>query len=240
MDLRTRYKRSVLGLGWSLLNPICMTVVLCVVFHNLFQMEIKEFGPFLLAGLTLWGFLHTSITQGCDCFFTAETYIRQYPTPLAIHPLRTVLGAGFHFALSLCVVVILSWTFQGFGNLPALVSLFPSLILLFVLGWSLAILTGLAGVFFPDMKHLLDILLQIAYYVSPIMYPAKLLIGRRLAWLVNCNPVTSFLDLVREPILYGRFPSWSAYSVTLASVAVVTTLATLALVRFQRRLIFYL
>ncbi|HEV3003041.1 MAG TPA: ABC transporter permease, partial [Pirellulales bacterium] len=209
-------------------------------FHNLFQMEIKEFGPYLLAGLTLWGFLHSSITQGCDCFFTAETYIRQYPTPLAIHPLRTVLGAGFHFLLSLVVVLILSWIFQGFGNLPALASLVPSLALLFVLGWSLAILTGLAGVFFPDMKHLLDILLQIVYYVSPIMYPAKMMAGRRLAWLVTYNPVTSLLDLVREPILYGRFPSWSAYEVTIAAVVVVTGLATLALVRFQRRLIFYL
>ncbi|HEV3003052.1 MAG TPA: hypothetical protein VGX78_01260, partial [Pirellulales bacterium] len=64
MDLRTRYRRSILGLGWSLLNPIAMTAVLCIVFHNLFQMEIKEFGPYLLAGLTLWGFLHSSITQG--------------------------------------------------------------------------------------------------------------------------------------------------------------------------------
>jgi lipopolysaccharide transport system permease protein len=242
MDLRTRYRRSVLGLGWSLLNPIAMTAVLCTVFHNLFQMKVEEYGPFLLSGLTLWNFLQASITQGCDSFFTAENYIRQYPTPLAIHPLRTVLGAGFHFLLSLCVVLILTWIFQGFDNLPALVSLVPSLILLFVLGWSLAILTGLAGVYFPDMKHLLEIMLQIVYYISPIMYPAKMLTdgNRGLGWLADYNPVTSLMALVREPILEGRFPSASVYGVSLAIVCGVACLATLALVRLQRRLIFSL
>ncbi|HUY35233.1 MAG TPA: ABC transporter permease [Pirellulales bacterium] len=242
MDLRTRYRRSVLGLGWSLLNPIAMTAVLCTVFHNLFKMDIEEYAPFLLSGLTLWNFLQASITQGCDCFYTAETYIRQYPTPLAIHPLRTVLGAAFHFSLSMCVVLVLTWCFQGFGNLPVLYSLVPSLILLFVLGWSLAILTGLAGVFFPDMKHLLEIVLQIVYYISPIMYKAEMLSSgdRGLGWLAEYNPVTWLMALIREPILYGRCPSSSVYGVSLAIVCGVAGLATLALVRLQRRLIFYL
>ena len=242
MDLRTRYRRSVLGLGWSLLNPIAMTVVLCTVFHNLFQMKVEEYAPFLLSGLTLWNFLHSSITQGCDSFYNAEAYIRQYPTPMAIHPLRTVLGAGFHFLLSLCVVLGLTWFFQGFGNLPALVSLVPSLTLLFVFGWSMAILTGLAGVYFPDMKHLLEIVLQIAYYVSPIMYPVTMLSEghHRVGWLANYNPITSLMALVRDPILEGRFPSASVYGVSLTLVCFVACMATLALVRLQRRLIFSL
>src|SRR5205085_12622087 len=87
MDLRTRYRRSVLGLGWSLLHPIAMTIILCVVFATLFQAKIQEYGPFVLAGLATWSFIVSSTTQGCQCFFTGESYIRQYPSPLAIFPL---------------------------------------------------------------------------------------------------------------------------------------------------------
>src|SRR5436190_17576829 len=105
MDLRTRYRRSVLGLGWSLLHPIAMTIVLCTVFSAIFKAKIEDYGPFVLAGLATWNFLLTSTTQGCQCFFLGESYIRQYPSPLAIFPLRTVLGATVHFLMALVVVL---------------------------------------------------------------------------------------------------------------------------------------
>ena len=69
MDLRTRYRRSVLGLGWSLLHPIAMTAVICTVFHQLFNQPVASYGPFLLSGITTWGFLSSVITQGCDSFY---------------------------------------------------------------------------------------------------------------------------------------------------------------------------
>ncbi len=103
MDLRTRYRRSALGIGWSLLNPIAMTVVLCTVYCNLFNMNLKELGPQILGGLAFWGFISASALQGAQCLFQGEAYIRQYPTPMAIFPLRTVLGAGIHLLIALSV-----------------------------------------------------------------------------------------------------------------------------------------
>jgi len=83
-------------------------------------------------------------------------------------------------------------------------------------------------VFFPDMKHLLEIVLQIVYYITPIMYPAEILSAgdRGLGWLADYNPVTSLMALIREPILYARCPSLSVYGVSLAIVCVVAGLAT--------------
>ena len=68
-DLRNRYRRSLLGLGWSLLQPIAMTVVLCTVFAGVFGVTLKEYAPYLLSGLTFWGFISTAAISGCQSFF---------------------------------------------------------------------------------------------------------------------------------------------------------------------------
>src|SRR5207249_3522038 len=105
MDLRTRYRRSVLGMGWSLLHPIAMTIILCTVFTRVFNVASEDYAPFVLAGLACWNFITFSTTQGCQCFFQGESYIRQYPSPMAIYPLRTALGGIIHFLLALVVVL---------------------------------------------------------------------------------------------------------------------------------------
>ena len=240
IDLRNRYRRSVLGIGWSLLQPILMTAVLCAVFCPLFQVDFRQFAPFLLAGLAFWNWLVTTAMQGCQCFFQGESYIRQQAAPLAIYPLRTVLGTAIHGLVALGVVLIFTWCVNGFSNLPALLSLAPTLGLIFLLGWSVALGCGLTNVMFPDTQHLIEVLFQILFYLTPVMYPAKMLAARKMEWLVMWNPLVAFLELLREPILEGRFPPWNAYATALALVGGLIAMAALALNRLERRLIFYL
>ena len=113
IDLRTRYRRSVLGIGWSLLHPILMTAVLCAVFCPMFKADYRQFAPFLLAGLAFWNFLTTTAMQGCHCFFQGESFIRQQAAPLAIYPLRTVLGTAIHGVAALVVVLAFTWVVRG-------------------------------------------------------------------------------------------------------------------------------
>ncbi len=240
IDLRARYRRSVLGIGWSLLHPILMTAVLCAVFCPMFKADYRQFAPFLLAGLAFWNFLTSTALQGCHCFFQGESFIRQQAAPLAIYPLRTVLGTGIHGLAALTVVLALSWMTLGFGNLPAMLSLIPTLLLIALLGWSVALCCGLTNVIFQDTQHLVEVLFQILFYLTPVMYPAKILAERRMQWLVTYNPLAALLELVRAPILEGRVPPWSAYAITAALVAALLAVAATVLVRLERRLIFYL
>ena len=175
IDLRNRYRRSMLGMGWSLLQPIAMTAVICTVFSKVFKMDVTTFGPFLLAGLTMWNFIAASVNGGCQSFFQNESYIRQQPAPLAIYPLRAALGGGVHLLLGLIVVVLLTCVMHGPGNLWTLPALLPAIVLLFIFGWSLAILAGVVNVLFQDTQHLVEVLLQILFYLTPIIYPAELL-----------------------------------------------------------------
>lgn len=240
IDLRNRYRRSMIGLGWSLLHPIAMTVVLCVVFRQLFNLSVRDFAPYLFCGLVFWNYIVAVMTDGCRCFFMGESYIRQHPAPLAIYPLRTTLGAGIHFILGLLVVLAFVWIVQGFGNLPALLSLAPTLILMFIFGWALAICMGVANVLFQDCQHAITIFLQILFYVTPIMYPADLLRQRHLDWFVNINPVAVMMEMLRQPILHGQLPSIETYIYGLLAVTFTAGIAALTLMFFERRIIFYL
>lgn len=248
MDLRSRYRGSVLGLGWSLLHPIAMTAILCVVFKVVFNVKLQHYAPYVFVGMTFWGFFSAVLVLGCSCFFQGESYIRQHPAPMAIYPLRTALGSGFHFLIGLVLALLLALVAGPPGSeasrwsqLLALPSLLPSFVLLFLLGWSVAILFGLLTVRFRDTRHLTEIGLQGLFYMLPIMIPKESIEGRgRLALVFRCNPLSPFLDLLREPICYGHVPSLLTYLFAAAVVFVLCTAAVFALKIEERKLIFHL
>jgi lipopolysaccharide transport system permease protein len=254
MDLRSRYRGSILGLCWSLLHPIAMTSILCVVFRFAFHQELDTYAPLVFTGLTFWGFISASVVQGCGCFFQGESYIRQFPAPMAIYPLRNVLGAAFHFGIGMLLAIAIGFLYgpdtrEIYGNplatrmhqLLSLPSLIPTCTLLLMLGWSLSILFGLLSVRFRDVRHLTEIGLQGLFYLTPLMYRIDQFDpGRRLTRLLHCNPLVPFIDLIRDPILFGRIPSAATYASAAAVVAVSAVLAIAALRIEERRLIFHL
>jgi ABC-type polysaccharide/polyol phosphate export permease len=240
MDLRTRYRRSLLGVGWSLLQPLVMTCVLFVVFQFMCALNYRDYVPHLLSGLVCWNFLVNCGVQGCQCFFLGESYIRQCPLPLAVYPLRTAIGALFHLAMGLIVVTCLCSILRGFPGLSAVLSLFPSLLILFLFGWSLAVLGGAANVFFQDTQHLAEVGFQIGFYLCPIIWTMDMTAGKAPGWLLQLNPVVPFLALIRFPLLQGSVPPIDAYLYALAVALAAATAAAVLLGRLQKRLIFYL
>jgi ABC-type polysaccharide/polyol phosphate export permease len=243
VDLRSRYRGSVLGIGWSLLQPIGMTVILCTVFTAVFNEDIHTYAPYVFAGLTLWNFVVLVVTQGCQCFFMGEPYIRQFPAPMAIYPLRVTLSAGFHFLVGLLLVLVMAvWVHWSAGTMQvlALLSLLPALVLVFLAGWSVALLFGLATVRFRDTRHLTDVGLQALFYMTPVLYTEKMLEGRRLGAIIQYNPLVPFLKLLREPIVHGHPASLATYAAAGLIVGVLALLACLSLKADERRLIFYL
>ncbi len=240
MDLRTRYRGSFLGMGWSLLYPVAMTAILCSVVTTLFEgQDPWTYAPFLFAGLTFWSYVTGVTQQGCLCFRLGESYIRQFPAPVAIYPLRTVLGCAFHYVLALTLVVVLVGSTRGVAPL-ALLGLVPALALLLVMGWSVAVLVGLLNVRFRDTAHIMDIVLQVLFYTTPVLYPPEMLAGRRLGLLMQVNPLMPFLQMLRDPVLTGRLPAPSVYANAVLIVALFAGAAITALRLQERRLVFHL
>jgi lipopolysaccharide transport system permease protein len=241
MDLRSRYRRSYLGFAWSLIRPLSMCAVLCLVFTKVFNVSIATYAPFLLIGLTMWQFVLEATLTGCQSFTTSASYIRQQPLPLAIFPLRVVLGAGFHAAITFAVVILFTWLFQFPGNVFALISLIPFFVLLFLLAWFMAIISGVGYAYFPDTQYLIDIGFQILFYLTPVIYPPEMLRSRgHLSWFLELNPLTHFLDMVRQPVLHGHVPGMRTYLVASATVAGLGVLAAFLLKKVERTLVFRL
>ena len=246
MDLNTRYRGSAFGIGWSLLNPIAMTVVLCTAFAAMFNQNIRDFAPYIMGGLTFWQFITTASIQGCDCFFAGESYIRQHPAPMAIYPLRTVLGAAFHFIIGYALVILMSLLFHGptYIGLTPFLSVLPGLALLLVFGWSLSVLFALATVRFRDLKHLSEVGFQALFYLSPIIYGKeqmqRILERRTIGWLFALNPLVPFMDILRNPVSEGTTASPMAFLAASLITLLTMTAAVAALRSQERKLIFHL
>ncbi len=240
MDIRSRYRGSWLGAGWSLLHPLAMAGVMCLVFHKLFNMSLRDHLPLLVSGLIFWQFLSQCFVGGTRCLLSGEAYLRQVPAPMAIYPLRTALAAAFQLLIAFTVVFVGNALINGLHNPTSVLSILPTIPLLVLFGWSLAVLMGFAYAYFPDMQHLAEIGLQILFYATPIIYPAQMLRDRGLGWLMDWNPMTAVVDVVRMPLLGHGFPHPQSYAVTIGLVAVTSILAVLTLNRLERKVIFQL
>ena len=244
MDLRIRYRRSVLGIGWSLLHPVVMTVVFCVAFASwLGTGDWRTAAPFYLAGLAVWDVVKHSAVQGSLTFLRNEPYIRQSPLPLAVYTLRTSLGTAVHFGIALAVSTVAAVVLNPVDRwtpLYAIWAVVPAALLLVVFCWAVTAVCAVANVYFHDTQHLAEAGLGIGFFLTPILYGKDRLVERGLGVVAEVNPVVAFLDVVRDPLLTGVPPTAAAFARAVGLTFVAVVVAVAAFARFERRLVFHL
>jgi len=239
-DLQKRYRRASLGIAWSLLQPLCMALVLTAVYSRVMEQSFWQFGPSLLAGIAFWAMFQQSCLQGCMCFIVADPYMRQQPLPTIIFPLRVTLVLAFHFSLSLMLAAAFGWIGAGTVNLVGLLAALPAVVMLLLFCWSVATIAAYSHVYLPDTQHLLEVGLQVLFYLTPVIYPPSLLQGAGLGWLLDVNPLALLLELVRGPLLAGDVPSLLAYAKASLMVVPAACLAVALVARLENDLIFAL
>lgn len=241
LDLRMRYKRSVLGIGWSLLNPIAMTIVFTVAFANLMGQGAREYAPYLLCGMAVWGFMQQAAVAGSKALLSNEAYIRQSPLPFGLYPLRVVLGQAIHSLIALGVAVVLIMLMQNSARpLGMLWAVLPGLGLLLVAAWAVATIVAFVNVYFHDTQHILEVGTQMLFFLTPIMYKRVQLDRQNLSWLVDLNPVHLFMTLIRDPLLSGVPPAMHLYGSAAVLTLVLIGLAAGTMAWLQKRVIFHL
>lgn len=240
-DLSERYRRSILGIAWSLIKPAGMTVVLTLVFTNVFQISVREYAPYLFVGLIVWQFFTESVLQGCNAFLLGGTYLRVRRLPIAVFPLRVVLSAGTHGLIGLAAATLIVWQMHGLDEPAALFALLPGILILAVTAWSLASICGILFTLFSDTQQIAEISLQALFYATPVIYlPRTLHRAGALAWLVECNPFASLLELIRRPLLHGECPSAECYLIALGFMCGCCLAACWSLRRIERNLMLWL
>ena len=208
-DIRRRYRRSIIGPFWLTISMGILVAVLGTLYGALLKVEIADYVPFLALGFIFWTLISGLITDGCSAFTVAESIIKQVDLPLSVHVYRVVwrnLLIFCHNAAIFVVVAIIFSIWPGWTGLLAL----PGLVLLCLNGVWVGLLFGLVSARFRDVPPIMDSIVRIAFFVTPIIWMPELL--PRRAVLLDFNPFFHFLELVRTPLL-GQAPelvSWLA------------------------------
>ena len=237
-DIRQRYRRSMLGPWWITISTGVMIACIGVIFGTIFKSPMQEFFPFLSAGLIIWGFISSTVMDATTVLIGAEAIIKQLPIPVFTHILR--MGGRnrivfFHKLLRfpivcLCVQKGINWNIFYF--IPGLVILTLNLL------W-ISLLLAVICTRFRDMTQIVGSLLQIAFYVTPIIWMPSLLPARASVMLLDPNPVYHLLAIVRDPLI-GSSPSLMNWIVSTGLLLIGSLLSLLLFNKYRARISYWL
>jgi len=244
-ELKVRYKRSVLGLLWTMLNPLLLMVVYTVVFATIMRTAERNFAIFVLSGLLPWLFFSVSLVQGLNSILANQELIRKIRIPQAVFPLSVVGSNLVNFALSLLPLLLLMAVLRQ-PIRPALLFLPVAMLVVAIFTTGATLLLATFTVFFRDVRHLTEVLLQMLLYLSPVFYNLQVLPQRDAWWfhalqlVLRLNPLSYLFALVRDPIFYGRLPAAQVVGISVAAAALLLVLGFAVFQRLSPRHIHYL
>tara|TARA_B110000444_G_C18803570_1_gene578727 strand:- start:960 stop:1718 length:759 start_codon:yes stop_codon:yes gene_type:complete len=217
-DIRSRYRRSVIGPFWLTISMGVMIASIGIVFGQIFKTPIDEYLPFLAAGIILWAFITGAINEGCTGFIDAEGMIKQLPIPLFVHILRVLWRNLLILAHNILILpLVLLVMGKGIG-LEALLAIPGLLLVALCLSW-VALLFAMLCARYRDLAQIVASVLQVMFYLTPIIWMPSLLPDRMGATFLQLNPFYHLLELIRAP-LSGVVPGLTSWFVVL-SIAVV-------------------
>jgi ABC-type polysaccharide/polyol phosphate export permease len=236
-ELRVRYKRSVLGFVWALLNPLMMMVILTIVFSKIMRFEVHDYAVFLISALLPWTFFSQSMGYSIESIVSNGELLKKVKVAKSVFPVAAVLSNVINFLLSLLplalILLVLRFPFHWtWLYLPV-----PLLALvLFALGCGFFCAT--ANVFFRDVSHIVQIALAGWFYLSPVMYRPEFL-PEQYRWFFRLNPMLYFLNQFRLAIYDGELPALRAVMLCLAIGLVTLILGYAYFRRSEDTLVYY-
>lgn len=204
-DVKTKYRRSVLGMLWSVLNPLGMMIIMSIVFSHVFRSNIENFPVYLMCGQVIFNFYNEASTVAMSSVLGNASLIKKVYVPKYLFPVSKVCSCFVNLVTSFIALVIvivatgtkLSWT--------ALLVFIP-VIYVFVFSLGMGLMLSALVVTFRDLQHLYGILITAWMYMTPIFYPVDML-PEWVADLVRLNPLANFIEMFRDVILYKVVPS---------------------------------
>ena len=234
-DILQRYRRSLLGPFWLTASMAIMVVSLGVLYAALFKSEIKDFMPFLCVGLLVWNYISSVIGEAGGLFTGSESYIKQIRLPYSLYVFRFVWSRIIIFAHNFIIYFGILLYFAIWPGAAILLAI-PGFILV-TLNVALAgISIGMASARFRDIPQLVGSVIQIAFFMTPIMWKPELLEGR--TYIVEFNPFYHLIEVMRAPLLGKPFPVDSYIALGLMTI-VNLLVATVFFRRFRSRIAYW-
>ncbi|WP_445249823.1 ABC transporter permease [Microcoleus sp. OTE_8_concoct_300] len=229
-DMKLLYKRSALGIAWTLINPLLQLAVFSFVFRTVIPINIPKFSSFAFSGLLIWTWSQTALFQATGLITSNKALIRQPNFPTAILPVVTTMTGLIHFLLALPVLIIFL-AVDGVRPNAVLFVLPLLMVIQFVLTVGLAYPLAALNVTFRDTQHTLGVLLQMLFYLTPIFYDLNS-VPKEFQPLYQLNPMVPLIEAYRAILLKGTQPDWQALLIVSLVVAVILPIG-LAIFRRQ-------
>ncbi|KAA1002569.1 ABC transporter permease [Paraburkholderia panacisoli] len=236
LEVRQRYARSRLGPFWLTISMGVMIGSIGVVYGTLFGQKMSDYLPFLSVSLVMWMAFASTVSEGSTAYINSGTYIRQASTPKLIYIFQVVWRNLVILAHNFLIVILLLAIFgvKSWETLPVFI---PALLVYILNGMWIAMVAALLSARFRDLPQIIGALIQIAFYVTPIMYRPEAL--NRFAFIVEWNPLAYLIDLVRAPLI-GQMPSVLTWSVCICITLVGWLLALSLTSRYLKRIPYWI
>jgi len=217
-DVTARYKRSVLGIAWTMLNPLGTMIILSLVFSQIFT-SIEGYVAYVLSGLLVWNFFSQSTTAGMNSLVWGGDLFRRIYLPRTVFAISAVGTGMVNLVLSLVPLLLVMLVVGVKISATFLLVVIP-IILVAAFALGITLLLSSVGVFFPDVVEMYQIAIQAWFYLTPVLYKLDILPDAVQFW-VRLNPMVYFVDIFRMTTFYGQLFSWRILAVA-AGVAALT------------------
>ncbi len=199
-DLVGKYKNSILGVVWVLINPLIQFLVYFVIFNYIFKNNIKHYPVYLFIGLASWTMFQTSVKYASGTIVRNAGIVKKTYFPNEILPLSTVIGNAINYIFSFCIILIGLWI-SGIGFSPWILLVPFVVIIQAIFEFAISLAFSAINVFFRDIEQIVSNLLFIWMYASPIVYSASM-VPNRLMWLYKLNPMFHIVEAYRSLLYY--------------------------------------
>lgn len=218
-DIKIKYRKSVLGVLWTLLNPLFMMIVLSVVFSNLFKFDVENFPVYLLSGQLIFNFFSESTTNAMSAILANGSLIKKIYVPKYLFVLSRVFSSTINLLASFTAMVCVMLAMRVDLHYTVLLVPIP---LLFIVMFSLGVglLLSALTVKFRDIMHLYSVFVTALMYLTPVIYPMSIL-PMWLKPIVILNPITNILEMFRAVMLYNSFPSIKSMFIAIVECIIV-------------------
>jgi len=214
-DIKLKYRRSYLGILWTLLEPLLTMIVLTIVFSNLLGKGDESFPVYILTGRLLYSFFSNSTKAAMKAIRNNSAMIKKVYVPKYIYPLATVLSNYLIFLISLIMLIVVAIVLHVQPTWHIFSAIIP-LFLLLILALGCGMILSTMAVFFRDLEYLWGVVLMLIMYTSAIFYKVSALkIGNKV-WIFQCNPLYSIIVNFRDAVLYGKSLNLNALLISAA------------------------
>ena len=217
-EIRGKYKGSFLGVLWSFVNPLLMTLVYAIVFPIILKSTQPHYVTFIVIAILPWTWFTTVIAQGTSTMITNGGIIKKVYFPREILPISVNTSGLINYLIS-CLIILIFLIFSGLGVSWYIIFLPLIVLIQYILLQGIIFITSAINVYVRDAEYIINFLVMMLFYATPILYSSTLF-PEKFRWILNLNPMTTIIESYRAVFYYQTFPNFKMlFFVALFSIA---------------------